>query len=51
VRVRRQCAIPQAPSLELRQKMAGIVRRVGVPEHIQVEQDETIARPEELTRR
>src|ERR1041385_300235 len=41
--------IHQAPPFQLCQKMAGIIRRVGVTKHVQIEQPQPIARPQKLS--
>ncbi len=40
--------IHQAAPLQLRQKVAGIIRRVSVTKHIQIKQHEPVCRPQEL---
>ena len=44
----RQRGIPHAAPLQLPQEVAGIVGGVGVTEHVEIEEDESVSRPQEL---
>ena len=48
IALRGGCAVHHYPALELREKVPRIVGGVGVPEHVEVEQHEPLAREQKL---